>query len=252
MLAPSADTHSTMQTQMQLCSQCSRVCGPVRMGNATVTLGTVLLPATIPRWHRPKLRWHRHRNCGIGIPQKSPRPTIGGPHSACATCLSTDLSYKPHYASRFFTVLNPTRHTPPSLDSLLPMDGQQRACFEWTKPRLHFKFLRLSLRRRRGTAFSAPNHDTAPQKKAIVIDEPLPDMSPSDEQDFANQYPAYAQTTALDDLRRLDMQQLDSGGETYVDWMGSAVFPRSLVLRHQELLLNTQNVFGNSHSGSDR
>ncbi|KAH7101279.1 PLP-dependent transferase [Auriculariales sp. MPI-PUGE-AT-0066] len=62
-------------------------------------------------------------------------------------------------------------------------------------------------------------------------------------------YPAFQITAPLDDLRREQLQQLDTG-ETYVDWMGSAVFPRSLVAKHTMMLLDTHSVFGNTHSGS--
>ena len=94
---------------------------------------------------------------------------------------------------------------------------------------------------------SRPVHIRAPS----TSDKPLPDPCTIEERDFIAAYPAYEETRALDDLRSTDLQQLDSG-ECYVDWMGSAVFPRSLVARHADLLMDPQNVFGNTHSGSQR
>ncbi|EJD36708.1 PLP-dependent transferase [Auricularia subglabra TFB-10046 SS5] len=67
---------------------------------------------------------------------------------------------------------------------------------------------------------------------------------------FYARYPAYALTTALEDLRKREYARLDRG-ETYVDWMGSAVFPDCIVRHHAQMLLDPCNVFGNTHSRSE-
>ncbi|KZV97532.1 PLP-dependent transferase [Exidia glandulosa HHB12029] len=66
---------------------------------------------------------------------------------------------------------------------------------------------------------------------------------------FKQRYPEYAQTSPLDDLRAAEYARLNAG-ETYLDWMGSAVFPQSLVEQHAATLLDPRNVFGNAHSRS--
>ena len=48
------------------------------------------------------------------------------------------------------------------------------------------------------------------------------------------------------DLRRKEFSILDEQGQTYLDFTGGNLYPKSLVLKHQELLLS--NVLGNPHS----
>jgi molybdenum cofactor sulfurtransferase len=48
------------------------------------------------------------------------------------------------------------------------------------------------------------------------------------------------------ELRRKEFSILDEQGQTYLDFTGGNLYPRSLVLKHQELLLT--NVLGNPHS----
>jgi len=67
---------------------------------------------------------------------------------------------------------------------------------------------------------------------------------------FLKAFPEYNLTTTLDDLRRTDFSRLDHTGETYVDYMGGAVYPESLVRRYTAFLNN--NILGNTHSVSNR
>ena len=67
---------------------------------------------------------------------------------------------------------------------------------------------------------------------------------------FLDEYPEYRQTWTLDSLRRSDFSRIDQAKETYVDWMGGALFPESLVHIHSEFLSRT--VMGNTHSINNR
>lgn len=67
---------------------------------------------------------------------------------------------------------------------------------------------------------------------------------------FLKAYPEYALTWILDDLRRSDYARLDQIDETYVDYMGGALYPESLVRSHADFL--TRNLLGNTHSVSNR
>lgn len=67
---------------------------------------------------------------------------------------------------------------------------------------------------------------------------------------FLEAFPEYQLTSTLDDLRKNDFSRLDRTGETYVDYMGGAVYPESLVRMHTTFLMN--NVLGNTHSVSNR
>ena len=67
---------------------------------------------------------------------------------------------------------------------------------------------------------------------------------------FLDEYPEYRQTWILDSLRRSDFSRIDRSGETYVDYMGGALFPESLVQIHSDFL--SRNIMGNTHSVSNR
>ena len=60
----------------------------------------------------------------------------------------------------------------------------------------------------------------------------------------------YRSTWILDTLRRTDYTRLEHTGETYVDYMGGALFPESLIKVHTDFL--GRNVMGNTHSVSNR
>ncbi|KAG6888503.1 hypothetical protein C0995_007841 [Termitomyces sp. Mi166 len=59
----------------------------------------------------------------------------------------------------------------------------------------------------------------------------------------------YRLTWILDTLRRTDYTRLEHTGETYVDYMGGALFPESLIKVHTDFL--SRNVMGNTHSVSN-
>jgi selenocysteine lyase/cysteine desulfurase len=63
---------------------------------------------------------------------------------------------------------------------------------------------------------------------------------------FLSAYPAYAQTSRLDELRRTDYARLDRLGHTYLDFTGGGLYAESQVRRHYELLRD--GVLGNPHS----
>ena len=63
---------------------------------------------------------------------------------------------------------------------------------------------------------------------------------------FLKEYPQYKLTWPLDALRRTDFSRLDQSGETYVDYMGGALYPDSLVRVHAAFL--QRSVLGNTHS----
>jgi len=60
--------------------------------------------------------------------------------------------------------------------------------------------------------------------------------------------PGFADTRALDELRRDELSRLDREGHVYLDYTGGGLYPDSLVRRHAELLLGS--VFGNPHSSN--
>jgi molybdenum cofactor sulfurtransferase len=65
-------------------------------------------------------------------------------------------------------------------------------------------------------------------------------------EDFLRRYPAYAATSAVDELRAADYARLDRLGHTYLDYTGGGLYAESQVRRHQELL--AARVLGNPHS----
>ncbi|KAL1751506.1 pyridoxal phosphate-dependent transferase [Schizophyllum commune] len=65
----------------------------------------------------------------------------------------------------------------------------------------------------------------------------------------AEPHEEYRLTWTLDALRRSDFQRIDSAGETYVDYMGGALYPEGLLHVHIDLL--RQVIMGNTHSASN-
>jgi selenocysteine lyase/cysteine desulfurase len=65
---------------------------------------------------------------------------------------------------------------------------------------------------------------------------------------FLSQHPAYAGTTALDELRALEYGRLDAQGHAYLDYTGAGLHADSQVREHAESL--TKEVFGNPHSAN--
>lgn len=62
-------------------------------------------------------------------------------------------------------------------------------------------------------------------------------------------HPLYAQTSALDRLRRREFKRLKSC-RAYLDYTGAGLYPESLIRYHTNIL--RKNVFGNPHSTSPR
>ncbi|KAJ7645970.1 PLP-dependent transferase [Mycena polygramma] len=65
-------------------------------------------------------------------------------------------------------------------------------------------------------------------------------------QEFLKLFPEYRLTWILDTLRRSDYGRLEATGETYVDYMGGAIYPESLIRVHTDFL--NRSVLGNTHS----
>jgi selenocysteine lyase/cysteine desulfurase len=63
---------------------------------------------------------------------------------------------------------------------------------------------------------------------------------------FADAYPSYAATRALDELRRRNHPLLDGAGHVYLDYTAGNLVPLALVERHAALLRD--HVLGNPHS----
>jgi hypothetical protein len=66
---------------------------------------------------------------------------------------------------------------------------------------------------------------------------------------FLHDYPQYASSWHVDALRRSEYSRL-APDETYVDYMGGALYPASLISVHAEFLQTA--VLGNTHSESPR
>lgn len=112
---------------------------------------------------------------------------------------------------------------------------------------------------------SSPSTATFPassEKHAVRADaEPILDISTvyvtkphntieETYKDFIERYPEYHLTWPLDALRKSDFTRLDDHRETYVDYMGGALYPESLVRLHSSFL--HREVMGNTHSVSNR
>ncbi len=65
---------------------------------------------------------------------------------------------------------------------------------------------------------------------------------------FVRQFPAYAGTAALDDLRAREYSRLDELGHVYLDYTGGGLYAASQVRQHVELLAS--GVYGNPHSSN--
>jgi hypothetical protein len=70
------------------------------------------------------------------------------------------------------------------------------------------------------------------------------------ESSFLSKYPEYKLTSVLDSLRKSDYVRLDRAEQTYVDFVGGALYPETLIRMHSVFL--QQSVLGNTHSASNR
>jgi len=66
--------------------------------------------------------------------------------------------------------------------------------------------------------------------------------------EFLKEFPEYAQTTSLDELRQRDYARLDRNGHVYLDYTGAGLYGESQVQKHHELL--SREVYGNPHSSN--
>ncbi len=66
--------------------------------------------------------------------------------------------------------------------------------------------------------------------------------------DFVARYPAYLQTTALDELRATEYYRLDEQNQVYLDYTGGSLYAESQLQQHLDLLRG--GVFGNPHSAN--
>lgn len=66
--------------------------------------------------------------------------------------------------------------------------------------------------------------------------------------EFLQQYPEFATTAFLDDLRASDYARLDKGDHVYLDYTGGGLYAESQIRTHLKFL--SSGVFGNPHSNN--
>ncbi|KAF8627654.1 hypothetical protein AX15_004347 [Amanita polypyramis BW_CC] len=96
------------------------------------------------------------------------------------------------------------------------------------------------------------SQNTMPTSPSLAY-KPVHQLPPDDVtkayRTFLHDFPEYRLTWILDVLRRSDFTRLDQSGETYVDYMGGALYPESLIRAHTDFL--GRSIFGNTHSVSN-
>jgi hypothetical protein len=96
-------------------------------------------------------------------------------------------------------------------------------------------------------------HIILPSPTAGLLSAPQPGRFTSEYDSayvrFLHDYPQYASSWHVDALRRSEYSRLGPN-ETYVDYMGGALYPASLISVHAEFLQSA--VLGNTHSESPR
>jgi hypothetical protein len=91
-----------------------------------------------------------------------------------------------------------------------------------------------------------------PSPTAGLLPTPLPTQHTQSDAAylrFLHDYPQYSSSWHVDALRRSEFTRL-APDETYVDYMGGALYPASLISVHAEFLQSA--VLGNTHSESSR
>ncbi|MBL0077224.1 MAG: hypothetical protein IPP41_15375 [Rhodocyclaceae bacterium] len=63
---------------------------------------------------------------------------------------------------------------------------------------------------------------------------------------FKVQYPEYALTSALDELRASEYHRLDTQDQVYLDYTGAGLHAASQIRQHADLL--SEQILGNPHS----
>jgi|SRR6185437_10773318 len=66
--------------------------------------------------------------------------------------------------------------------------------------------------------------------------------------DFVERYPAFNETSGIDDLREKEFGRIDENNHTYLDFTGGGLYAASQVEAHLKML--RENVFGNPHSSN--
>jgi selenocysteine lyase/cysteine desulfurase len=79
-----------------------------------------------------------------------------------------------------------------------------------------------------------------------VLADRRPETLESAFAEFLRQYPGYATTHRLDELRATEFARLDRTGHVYLDYTGGALYAESQLRAH--MLLMARGVFGNPHS----
>lgn len=72
--------------------------------------------------------------------------------------------------------------------------------------------------------------------------------TPTTYEQFLQQYPGYAATAVLDDLRQTEYGRLDAQQQCYLDYTGGGLYAESQLEQHFAML--RQNVYGNPHSAN--
>jgi selenocysteine lyase/cysteine desulfurase len=75
-----------------------------------------------------------------------------------------------------------------------------------------------------------------------------PATSPDPTAELLEQYPEYAGTAILDELRSTEYSRLDTSGHAYLDYTGGGMYADSQIRAHAEML--SSHVLGNPHSAS--
>ncbi len=92
--------------------------------------------------------------------------------------------------------------------------------------------------------------DTATVANVTAVPPPTypPSAQETAHKQFLYDYPTYATTHCLTELRRADYQRLDAHGQIYLDYTGGGLYAESQLTKHFDLLRN--HVYGNPHSAN--
>lgn len=82
----------------------------------------------------------------------------------------------------------------------------------------------------------------------VIINRRLPSHMEVEFSTFLENYPKYADTTILDDLRATEYERLDRLGHVYLDFTGGGMYSTRQLQQHFDGL--KEKVFGNPHSNN--
>lgn len=83
---------------------------------------------------------------------------------------------------------------------------------------------------------------------SVTIPTYPPSAQETAHKQFLYDYPTYATTHRLTELRRADYQRLDAHAQIYLDYTGGGLYAESQLTKHFDLLRN--HVYGNPHSAN--